>query len=202
MKIHGDLDFQTANFVTDAKLILAIEQGFPESPQAGRIVFASKRVMICVEVVTGVPVWVPLTGEISSKIHTQTQASDTWTIVHDFNTSSVFVQVIDENGKMITPDEIDLSVINQVTITFNEAVIGRAIVMLGSLSGLPKENVLYTQSFSESTTWTVTHNLGYNPVIRCFIGNYEVQPYSIEHNSTTIATVTFSEPQSGYVNCL
>lgn len=202
MRILGDLNFESANYINDVKLVLAIENSFPTVPQAGRVLFAGKRVMICVEIVDGVPVWVPLTGEISSHIHTQTQPSMTWTINHDFNTSSVFVQVIDADGRMIIPDEVDLSVINVVTLRFNHAVVGRAIIMLGSLSGLPKENVLFSQQFASATEWVVNHGLGYNPVIRCFIGDFEVQPYSIVHNSTTQATVTFTSPQAGYVNCL
>lgn len=202
MKIYGDMNFQTQNNVIDAKITLALETAYPEIPVSGRLIFVDKRVLMCVEIVQGVPIWVPLTGEISSYIHTQTQYSNTWVITHEFNTSSVFVQIMDQNNRTIIPDEVDLSVFNVVTVRFNIPIIGRAILMLGSLLGLPKDNVLFTQSFVNSTSWVVTHGLGYNPILRCYIGQYEVQPYSIVHDSTTQLTVTFSSPQSGYVNCL
>jgi hypothetical protein len=201
MKIYGDIDFQSSNSIIDAKITLAIESGYPEIPVAGRLIFVGKRVLICVELVQGVPIWIPLTGVISSYIHTQTQYSTVWTINHEFNTNSVFVQCMDQDGRTIIPDEVDLSVTNVVTVHFNSPIIGRAILMLGSLLGLPKENVLFTQSFTDSDTWVISHGLGYNPVIRCFIGQYEVQPHTIVHNSTTMATVTFTSPQTGSVSC-
>lgn len=202
MKTYGDLDFQTSNFVNNAKLILSIETDYPQTPEAGRVLFVGKRLLICVDLVSGVPVWVPLTNEIDSYIHTQTEASATWTIPHGLNANNVFVQVMDINGHTVIPNDIDLSVVNVATITFNTAIVGRAIAMLGSLSGVPKDNVVYTQTFSSSTTWVITHGLGYNPITRIYVGGYEIQPYNIVHDSTVQTTLTFSSAQAGYVNCI
>ena len=202
MKSYGDLDFQSANSVNDVKVRLAIETDFPQSPLAGRILFVNKRVMICVDIVAGVPVWVPLTNELDAYIHTQTSASTTWTINHGLNNNNVFIQVMTAAGHTVFPDDIDLSVTNVATVTFNQAITGRAIAMLGSLSGTPKDNVVYQQSYTNQQVWTVAHGLGYYPVIRVYIGGYQVQPVSIVNDSLTSATVTFSSAESGFVNCI
>ncbi len=202
MKAYGDLDFQSVNYVSNVMLKLAIETGLPASPEPGRVIFHQKRVMVCVELADGVPMWVPLTNEISAKIHTQTSPSDTWVITHDFNSSSVFVQVYDNMGISVLPDSVNTSVKNRVTVSFNANLTGRAIVMLGELSGVPKDDVAFEQSFTNSTTWVVEHGLGYNPIIRIYIGGREVQPLSVVNNSTTQATITFSTAQTGNVRCI
>lgn len=201
MKIYGDVDFQSIGYSDNTLLNLAVETQYPASPTPGRVLFADGVVMICVEILSGVPVWVPLTQQISTYVYAQSTASDVWTITHNLNASSVIVQVIDINGYTIWPDSINTGTLNQVTITFNHAVTGRAVIMLGATNGVPAPDVNYTQSFSGLSTWTVTHGLGYYPNIQCFIGTYQVQPVSIVNNSTTIATVTFSSPETGYVIC-
>jgi len=202
MKSYGDLDFQSANSVNDAKVRLAIETDFPQSPLAGRIVFVGKRVLICIDIVAGVPVWVPLTNEIDSYIHTQTTPATTWTVDHNLNNNNVFVQVITADGHTVWPDDINLSATNTAVLTFNAAITGRAVAMLGSLSGTPKDNVVYQQSFTNQQVWTVSHGLGYYPVIRVYVGGYQVQPVSIVNDSLNSATVTFSSAESGFVNCI
>ena len=201
MKIYGDVDYQGAGFSTNTLLNLAVESDFPQTPTPGRVLFANGRVMICVDIVSGVPVWVPLTQQIESYIHTQTTADSQWTVPHNLNTSAVIVQILDENNHTIIPNDINLSVVNVATITFNTSVKGRAICMIGATAGVIPYDVVFTQSFVSSSTWVVTHGVGYYPNIQCYIGGYLVQPVSIVNDSTTQATVTFSSPQSGFVNC-
>ncbi len=177
-------------------------ENFPTTPTPGRFIFKDNRPYMCIELDGGIPIWAALTPEISTHIHNQTEQSSVWTITHNFNTALVMVQIIDENNFAVVPNEIDLSVINQVTVTFSQAVMGKAIVMLAQLEGEQKPNYAFEQTFTEQTSIVVNHGLGYNPIARVYIDNREVQPQSITHNSTTQLTVTFSNAQTGVVRCI
>ena len=200
MRVVGDLDLggNTLYGVT-----IENTENYPVSPKPGRFIFKDKRAMMCVELSGGIPVWVPLTQELTMMVHNQSTPASTWVIEHQFNTTNVIVQALDVNNLSIIPASIDTSVINQVTIDFGGSSIpGKAILISGVLDGLPKPNYAYSQEFTNTSTVVVTHGLGYNPIIRVFIGNYEVQPASIAHDSTTQATITFSSPQTGVVRCI
>lgn len=175
---------------------------FPAVPDVGTFIFKDRRVMICVEIDAGLPIWVPLTAQVNTHIHTQAVAATTWTIDHDLNSSNTIVQIIDATGKHITPDEVTQT-FDQTVVTFITAQSGRAILMLGQEEGYDRPDYSYTQSFdTPSTTWVVTHMLGHAPAIRVFIGNAEVQPLSIVHDTVNQTTVTFSTPQTGLVRAL
>ena len=60
----------------------------------------------------------------------------------------------------------------------------------------------YDQAFTSTSTVVVTHNLGYNPIIRVFIGSQEVQPLSVIHDTIMQTTVTFSSPQTGTIRAI
>lgn len=174
---------------------------FPLQPEVGSFIFKDRKLMVCVDFNSGTPLWVPLTQEIDTYIHTQNEASATWIIEHNLGTSTAIVQVFDQDNRVIIPDDIDMSLENTAVVTFNIPMAGRAIIVLGSAFGTPKSNVAFSAAFAESTEWTVNHGLGYNPVIRVFVGSYEIQPQSIQHVSTTQAIVYFSTPTSGRVTC-
>lgn len=175
---------------------------FPTEATPGRVIFKDGRVLACVEINGGIPVWVPLTNSMNALVFDQDTLSNTWTINHEFNSAPVMVQVLDENNRVVIPEDIDLSVKNQVTVSFGIALRGKVIVMLGDFEGLPQPNVAYTQEFTALSTWVVNHGLGYEPIIRVFIGNQEVQPLSITHDSTIQATITFSDPQTGRIKAI
>lgn len=198
MKSYGNIDLQN-NFLLNP--VLKEVENFPTSPKVGHFIFKDKRVMICVEVANGLPVWAPLTAMINTHIHDQNAAATTWTILHKLNASMVLTQVVGMDGKHIIPDEI-ICTYNQVVLTFYEAVAGRAVLMIGNEEGLGRSNPSFEASFEDSSSWVVNHMLGYNPVIRVFVGLQEVQPSSITHNSLNRATITFSSPQSGTVRCI
>ena len=198
MDIYGDVNLKSN---TLSNFILAAETDFPAIPQAGRMLFKNKKLYFCVEVANGLPVWIPLSGEINMYVHSQTTASDNWVINHGLGIATVMVQVLDDQNRTILPDYVSCDEVNTAYVSFSTPQTGKAIVVAGSLSGSPKAPIAYTQEFTNSTTWVVTHGLGYNPEISVFIGGNMVQPLSIVHNSMVQATVTFSTPQSGYVRC-
>lgn len=198
MKSLGNLDLQNNMLLNP---VLKQVENFPETPKVGHFIFKGQRVMICIEVADGLPVWAPLTAPLNTHIHDQPVASNTWTIAHNLNTSHVIAQVVGTDGKHVIPDEVQCN-FNETIITFATNQAGRAVLMIGNEDGAPRDNYSFEQDFTESDTWVVSHMLGYNPLIRVFVGNQEVQPASITHNDLNTATVTFSTPQSGYVRCV
>ena len=199
MKHYGDIDLNQ-NLLKNA--VIPTDTQFPTVPVVGQLVFMNKKLYICTQIESNLPAWVPLTQEIDSYVFTQTTAETAWTITHNLNAATVFVQVYDTNGLMLIPDYVDTSVFNQVTVMFSAAQAGKAVVMLGSLSGAPKDIIAYTASFTNSATWVVTHGLGYYPDISVYVGGEMVQPVSIVNDSTTQATITFSSPETGTVRCV
>ena len=69
---------------------------------------------------------------------------------------------------------------------------------IGGVTIISGSNV--TQSFSNSSTWTFTHNLQTRtPIISVFDTNYnQIIPQNIELTSTSSATITFPTAESGF----
>lgn len=199
MKFYGHADLQKNQLQNAALQTLTT---FPAIPVVGQLAFVNSTVYICVG--SGdLPVWVPLTREITAFTYTQAEAATTWNITHDLNTTAVNVQVFDGASRVVIPDEITTTGPNTATITFGTAFAGRAVIVSGHFDGNVKPTYAYThyQNVS-STSWVIPHNLGYNPIVRVFIGTQEVQPLTVQHDSTSQVTITFSTPQVGYARLI
>ena len=199
MKINGTLDLM-GNYLKN----LAFEpvDTWPLEPKPGTFIFKSKRIYICLEIQDGVPAWLPVSTDLHTHVHDQFVAQTEWVIEHNLQTAGCVVQVLSGDNRAIEFDEVDFE-FNRATIRFAEPQAGRAILVMGATEGIPRPVVAFEQSFTDSATWVVNHKLGYAPIIRCFVGNVEVQPVSIIHNDTfTSATVTFNSPLSGKVRCI
>lgn len=200
MKFYGHANLQQ-NELQNA--VLPIETAFPASPKVGQVAFVNSIVYICVSLANSLPVWVPMTREITAFTHNQATASDTWTIVHGMNTTSVQVQVFDDSSRVVIPDGIEVLTPDSVQVTLGTAAAGRAVILTGHFDGNVKPTYSYTHYQSDSSTsWVITHNLGYSPIVRVFIGNQEVQPLSVTHNTTNQTTITFSTAQVGYAKLI
>lgn len=200
MKFYGHANLQQ-NELQNA--VLPIETAFPASPKVGQVAFVNSIVYICVSLANSLPVWVPMTREITAFTHNQATASDTWTIVHGMNTTSVQVQVFDDSSRVVIPDGIEVLTPDSVQVTLGTAAAGRAVILTGHFDGNVKPTYSYTHYQNDSSTsWVITHNLGYNPIVRVFIGNQEVQPLSVTHNTTNQTTITFSTAQVGYAKLI
>lgn len=200
MRHFGNVNLQQ-NQLQNAVLPLA--QSFPPTPKVGQIAFVNKIVYICVQDTPAPAVWVPLTREITVYTHIQETSAEEWTIRHDLNTTSVNIQVYGANNRMILPDEMEIINANTVVASFGDAFSGKAVVVSGHLDGNTKPTYAYTFYQTETTTtWTINHNLGYNPIVRVFIGTSEVQPQSVTHPSVNQAVITFSSPQVGYARLI
>lgn len=200
MKFYGHANLQQ-NELQNA--VLPIETAFPASPKVGQIAFVNSTVYICVSLANSLPVWVPMTREITAYTHNQSIASATWTINHGLNTTSVQVQVFDDAQRVVIPDEIEVLTPDTVQVSLSTLAIGKAVVLTGHFDGTVKPTYAYTHYQDQAATeWVITHNLGYNPIVRVFIGNAEVQPQSIVHDSVNQTTITFSVAQAGYARLI
>ena len=65
-------------------------------------------------------------------VHVQAVASTTWTVVHDLDTENFSgVHVIeDTTNDQIFPDNVKVVDVNTITISFNAAMSGRAMLVL------------------------------------------------------------------------
>lgn len=199
MRSYGDLNLQK-NELQNA--VLSTLSTFPSDPKVGQVAFVNSIVYICVNIDND-PVWVPLTREITAYTHTQATALQTWNITHNLNTTSVNVQIYDSNNNVILPDNIQSTGPNTIQVTFSSAAAGRAVCISGHYDGNVKPVYAYTHyQQTASTSWVIPHGLGYNPIVRVFIGSQEVQPSSIVHNSSTQLTITFQTAQAGYARIL
>jgi len=211
MKFYGNAHLQQ-NLIQDG--VIPLDSAFPAAPRVGQVVFKDRILYICVEIQGGtqvankppgviqggLPVWVPLTNEVTVHNHIQTAPAAAWSISHNLNTTHVVVMCYDDspNRRKILPNEIVILGNSNVEVQWSSAQAGKAVVVTGHLEGNRKPNFAYEHyQTNPSTTWVIPHGLGRFPVIRVFIGNQEVQPASVTFNDLDTVTVTFSTPQVG-----
>jgi len=199
MKFYGDANLQQ-NELQNA--VLSTLTSFPIDAKAGQIAFVRSVVYICVSA-TPPAVWVPLTQEITAYTHVQTTPSITWGITHNLNTADVHVQVYNTSNQVILADEVTITSPTACVVELNVAQAGKAVVLAGHFVGNPKPSYAYTHLQTvASTSWTIPHGLGYNPIVRVFIGTAEVQPATITHPDVNTTIVTFTGAQTGYARLL
>lgn len=185
-------------------MALELTANFPTIPVVGQLVFKERVLYICAEIVAGLPAWIPLTNEVNTFVHVQALPSSTWNITHNLGTTTPMVQVYQAvDGAMIIPGDVIASSNNAVTISFGVPVDGRAVIMMGTEDGTARPVFSYTHyQNASSSMWTINHMLGYNPVIRVFVGNSEVQPNSITFPNINQAVVTFTQSYIGVARCV
>lgn len=197
MKFFGNANLQQ-NYIQNA--VLETLTAFPMSAKVGQIAFVNNTVYICVQS-TAPAIWVPLTKEITAYTHTQTDGAAVWDITHSLNTTSVQVQVFDIENRMVIPEDIQITGPNTVSVSFgagNNTAVGKVTVVTGYFDGVQKPTYAYTwYQTSSSSTWTITHNLGYEPIVRVFMGTNEVQPAGISFPNMNTTIITFATPVAG-----
>jgi hypothetical protein len=195
MKFYGDAQLQQ-NYISEA--VVPLDTSFPVSPVVGQIVFKDRTLYICVEIVNGLPVWCPLTKEITAYTYVQTTNSSTWVVNHPLNTGSVSVTVYDTQNRVIIPNEIVVNDNNTVTVYMGTPAQGSVVVLSGYFDGQTAPTYAYEfYQTNPSTTWVIPHGLGRYPIVRVFVGNQEVQPASITFDTLNQVTITFTTAQVG-----
>jgi hypothetical protein len=195
MRFYGDIALNQ-NEIQQA--VMQTEYDWPAAPKVGQLIFKNRVVYICIQISGGLPIWVPLTRELEMYVHVQDVASSQWVITHTLNTAFVLVQTFDGNNQMVVPNHVTIDSASQITVDYGAPAAGRAVILSGSLDGSQKPTYAVEWNQTDpSTTWTITHNLGYAPIVRIFSGSYEIQPSSINHINTNQVAVSFSTAQTG-----
>jgi len=141
-------------------------------------------------------------GQIGSRyVHSQTSDSATWTINHNIGHKYPVVTVYDSSDQMILPENGVATDSDTFTLSFNEAITGKAVVSVGGIGENAGANYIHTQE-SANTNWRVTHSLSQQyPNITVYDSNDQVIiPESITAASSNETDITFSDNQSGYAN--
>jgi hypothetical protein len=195
MKFYGSADLQQ-NLLIDA--VLPLDTYFPVSPVVGQLAFTNSILYICVAVTNSLPVWVPLTQQLTAFTYIQSSPSASWTINHPLNSSNLQVQVFDTNNMLVIPDSATINNPGQITVGFANNFQGSAVLLTGVTEGLPAPTYAYEfYQTTPATTWTINHGLGRYPMVRVFIGFEEVQPASVVFTSLNTVTLTFTTAQVG-----
>lgn len=179
------------------------ETGFPASPTPGRILFHEEQrtLYICAEIAGGLPIWVPCAQVKDMYRHAQNSPAIEWVVEHNLNMAPVMIQVYDDTGEWVIPDKIISTDVNQTVVRFSTPTAGTAVALRGEQFGSRASDVAFSAEFTNSDEWIVNHGLGRNPDIKVYVGDRQVQPQSIVHNSTMQATITFTSPQTGTAVC-
>lgn len=196
MKFYGHANLQQNEL---QQAVIPIEEAFPASPKVGQLAFVNQILYICVNITNGnLPVWVPLTRELTLYTHAQNTASATWEIPHGLNTTSIQVQIFDTSDRVLIPGDIIVSNSQACTVQFGSQISGRAVVLTGHNDGSvkPTYSYMHYQTVAD-TAWVINHGLGREPIVRVFIGNQEVQPRSITHTTSNSLTIAFAQAYSG-----
>jgi hypothetical protein len=194
MKSYGHINLQQNEL---QQAVLQLEQNFPAEPVPGRLVFKDKKLYVCIEIADNTPVWVPLTNELTSYTHIQSTSSNVWTVVHNLNDSAPVFQVYGADNKLVYLDDFEILSNNSIKVYFGTSITGKAVVVSGSITGSVRlTEFIHTQT-ELSSTWNISHGLGYYPLVRVFVGSQEVIPLSITHISNFLTVIEFSSAQVG-----
>lgn len=136
-------------------------------------------------------------------VHVESFTSQTSVVAnHGFNNSNVIVQVYDSSDEQITPNTIDITDANNVTVNFSSATTGKIIIYASDTSvANTGVTAYYSQGFTSSTSVAVSHSLGQKyPVVKCYdSSDQEIEPATITAVDDNNLTVTFSPAQTGKV---
>lgn len=188
-----------------SNVVIGLEDVFPASPKAGRFHFGDKRLYFCVEIASGLPVWIPLTNELNTASQTFQTPSNTWTFVHGLLTTVPVIQVYDDNHVMFIPDSITVIDNTTVEIGLSSLTTGTAVAMHGSPDGSAPRTYAFKQTIAADAPvmdLTVQHNLGYNPAVSVVMDGVVVLPASITHPNLFSTFITFTSPTSGEIRLL
>jgi len=128
MDFHGNINLKDNEM---QQLVFEQETSFPVDAVAGSIVFKDNALYMCVALNVADPIWIPLTSSIDTYVHEQTSTATTWTITHNLGEENVILQVYNDSNEMIIPDTVTPTDTNEIVMTFNTAIAGRAIIMFG-----------------------------------------------------------------------
>lgn len=124
-------------------------------------------------------------------------SSATWTVTHSLGSTDVIAQAWIGN-ELITPDKVDITDSNTVTMTFSDAVSGVANVVALDYSSRTKIGKYSETISTAATTWTLSHNLGNrNVIVQLWDSNDEQFDADVVVTDANTVTVTLSNSLAG-----
>jgi hypothetical protein len=124
------------------------------------------------------------------------------TISHNFGTKNVIVSVYDNNDAVVIPKSIVTTDTNTVTLGFDYATTGRAVVAKGGhiVSG-SLQDYTYRETITGNTSYTITHNLNEDyPVVQVYDTNKEqVIPAKVKSTTVNAILIEFINSFTGTV---
>ena len=123
-------------------------------------------------------------------------------ISHNFGTKNVIISVYDSNDAVIIPKSIVTTDINTVTLGFDFATTGRAVVAKGGhiVSG-SLQDFTHREGITGSSTYTITHNLSEEfPIVQVYDTNKEqVIPAKVKSTTVNAVLIEFINSFTGTV---
>ena len=120
-------------------------------------------------------------------------------VTHGLDDYFPVVQVYDNNNEQITPDKIDITGDDVVTVDFNSATTG-TIVVMGGKAGVSIGVNKYYEDFTSKTTLTVSHGLAdEHPIVQVYNSSNELILADVEITDSNTVDLTFASAETGYV---
>jgi len=119
--------FLTDVDVNGAITIIDNKSEFPENPRIGTIIIKDQ-ILYAYLTIDEMETWYPFASRTRSYIHTQGEASSTWTVTHNLGTSDVWYQIRDEEGR-ITYAQTATVDSDSFTVSFTTPITGSVVVV-------------------------------------------------------------------------
>ncbi|MGY8868623.1 MAG: hypothetical protein ACKVJK_23700 [Methylophagaceae bacterium] len=160
---------------------------------------------------------------ISAEVTQQATITDTFTsvttkaITHNFGTKNILVSVYNDSDELIFPASTVTTNINVVTVTFDTATTGRAVVAKGGhlvsgsavlsgtgvISGSAQIDAFtrYEQDITGASSYTINHNLGEDyPIVQVYdTSKLQVLPGIISASNANNILLNFDSNFTGRV---
>ena len=120
-------------------------------------------------------------------------------VIHGLDDYYPTVQVYDSSGLQITPDGIELTGDDTLTVTFNVSTSG-TIVVMGGKAGVSIGVNKYHEEFTSQTALTVTHSLNDSyPTVQVYNASGELILADVTITDANTVDLAFASSESGHV---
>jgi|688.fasta_scaffold199791_2 hypothetical protein len=148
---------------------------------------------------------------VSSTISEQATVADTFTntltkvVNHNFSSKNLVISVYDEDDNQIIPANVNLTDLNNVTITFNQLSTGIVVVAKGGhiVGGNARidQVTTVTDTFTNATSKVVTHNFDTrNVLVSVYDNQYnQIIPETVNVANVNSVSISFTQQSSGFV---
>ena len=126
--------------------------------------------------------------------------TNTFDIIHSFNSKAVVVAVYDDNDEQVIPSNIAIVDNSTVRVTFSSNYTGYGVVTKGGITGGGNVNT-FTRTFGPATSIVANHNFNQRLVlVQVYDEDFrQIIPQEITLTDDNNATIDFSSPKSGSI---